>query len=302
VLRRFAARFGPHGFDPRAFAPVYGLSEAALAVTLAPPGRGWRSRRIDPVALAARGAVEDGGREVVSVGPPAPGVELEVRGAEGAALPEGRLGRIFVRSPSLMRGYLGQPEATARALPGGWLDTGDLGFAAGGELYVHGRARDVVIVRGANHAPDEFEVPLQAVPGLRPGCAVAVGFEPDGEGEELLLLAELAAAGGGPAEGAAVAEAARQAVLQRTGVRAHTVLLLPPGTLPRTSSGKLRRREALRRFLAGELAPPRRVTGLSVAGAVARSALAYARARLTGAAPRPEGSGGAPARHADHVE
>jgi acyl-CoA synthetase (AMP-forming)/AMP-acid ligase II len=280
VLRRFAERLAPFGFDPRALTPVYGLSEAALAVTFTPIGRGWRSRRLDPAALAARGVVEDGAREVVSVGVPVPGVEVVVRGEGGAALSPGHLGRIFARGPAVMAGYLGQPEATARALAGGWLDTGDLGFVDGGELFVHGRAKDVVIVRGANHAPDELEAPLAAVPGLRPGCAVALGFDPEGDGEELLLLAERAdgaAAGTGDAR---LAEAARQAVLERAGVRAHTVEILAPGTLPRTSSGKLRRAEALRRWQAGTLAPPRKVNALTVAGALARSWAGYARTRL----------------------
>ncbi|HET9599288.1 MAG TPA: AMP-binding protein, partial [Anaeromyxobacteraceae bacterium] len=154
ALRRFAARFAPHGFDPAALMPVYGLSEAALAVTFPPAGRAWRSRTVDPAALAARGAVEPGRREVVSVGVPIPGVEVEVRDPEGEPLPERRLGRIFARGGGMMAGYLGQPEATARAVQGGWLDTGDLGCVDGGELFVHGRAKDVVIVRGANHAPD----------------------------------------------------------------------------------------------------------------------------------------------------
>jgi acyl-CoA synthetase (AMP-forming)/AMP-acid ligase II len=297
VLRRFAARFAPHGFDTRALMPVYGLSEAALAVTFAAPGEPWRSRRLDPAALAARGEVVEGGREVVSVGRPVPGVEVEVRGEGDALLPERRLGHIFVRSASAMRGYLGQPEATARALRDGWLDTGDLGFVDGGELFVHGRAKDVVIVRGANHAPDELEAALEGVPGLRPGCAVAAGFDPEGEGEELLVLAERAPDAGG-AEDGALAERVRQAILERTGVRAHTVILLAPGTLPRTSSGKMRRAEAVRRHLAGELAPPRKVSAALMAGELARSTVAYARAswsRATSPRPSPlQGEGDAP--------
>ncbi|HYS79491.1 MAG TPA: AMP-binding protein [Anaeromyxobacteraceae bacterium] len=279
VLRRFAERFAPFGFDARALTPVYGLSEAALAVTFTPPGRGWRTRPLDPAALASRGEVVDGSREVVSVGVPVPGVEVAVRGEDGRELPERRLGRIFVRGASVMQGYLGQPDATARALPGGWLDTGDLGFVDEGELYVHGRIKDVIIARGANHAPDELEAPLAAVPGLRPGCAVALGFQPDGEGEELLLLAERAS-GGDPAQDGGLVDAARRAVLERTGVRAHTVEIVSAGTLPRTSSGKLRRGEALRRWQAGELAPPRRPNALTMAGALARSAVAYAKLRL----------------------
>jgi len=180
-----------------------------------------------------------------------------------------------------MREYFGDPEGTAAALAGGWLDTGDLGFVSDGELYVHGRAKDVVIVRGANRAPEEFEAALAAVAGLRPGCAVALGFTPSGgEGEALLVLAERRRdTAAEPRESATIEEAARRAILERTGIAPHTVQLLEPGTLPRTSSGKLRRQEALRRFVAGTLAPPRPVTRLRLALEAARSKLAYRRAR-----------------------
>ena len=304
ALRRFAGRFGRFGLDPGALMPCYGLSEAALAVTVAPAGRPPRVEPVDPEALASRGEVVPGRREVVSVGPPVPGAEVEVRGEDGRPLPERRLGRIFVRSPSVMRGYLGDGAATSRALPGGWLDTGDLGFVAGGELFVHGRAKDLVIVRGSNHAPEEFESCLEGLSGLRPGCAVALGFLPEGADEEqLLILAERSRGGraltptlsqreretehtGSPALSRReretgpdeLEEGVRRAVLERTGVRAHTVRLLAPGTLPRTSSGKMRRGEALRRFLDGSLSPPRRVGPMSLAWAAARSALAQARA------------------------
>jgi fatty-acyl-CoA synthase len=278
AMRRFAARFGPVGFDPAAFVPSYGLAEAALAVTLARPGGRLEGRRIDPARLAAEGIVAPGEREVVSVGTPVAGVEVEVRAASGAPAGEGRLGRIFVRSPSLMRAYLGDPAATDAALSEGWLDTGDLGFVAGGELHVHGRAKDVVIVRGANRAPEECEAALAGIPGLRPGCAVALGFEPPGaSGEALLVLAERRREA--VRDDARIEAAARRAILDRTGIAPHTVRILAPGSLPRTSSGKLRRQEALRRHLSGTLAPPRPVTGLRLAIEAARSQLAFRRAR-----------------------
>ncbi len=281
AMRRFATRFEGHGFDPGAFVPSYGLAEATLAVTSAPRGRPLAGRRVDPVRLATEGIVAPGEREVVSVGTPVPGVELEVRAARGAPAGEGRLGRIFVRGPCVMREYLGDPEGTAAALAGGWLDTGDLGFVSDGELYVHGRAKDVVIVHGANRAPEEFEAALAGIAGLRPGCAVALGFTPSGgEGEALLVLAERRRdTAAEPRESATIEEAARRAILERTGIAPHTVQLLEPGTLPRTSSGKLRRQEALRRFVAGTLAPPRPVTRLRLALEAARSQLAYRRAR-----------------------
>jgi acyl-CoA synthetase (AMP-forming)/AMP-acid ligase II len=276
ALRRFAARFAPFGLDRRALVPVYGLSEAALAVTFAPRRDAPLVRGVDPVALARDGQVRPGAREVASVGTPVPGVDVEVRGARGEAAGPGRLGAIHVRSASLMEGYLGAPEATARAVRDGWLDTGDLGFVDGGELFVCGRAKDVVVVRGANHAPEEFEAALAGVEGLRPGCAVAVGA-PAAGGEGLVLLAERGR--GAREDDGALAARAREAVLARTGIAPDAVRILAPGTLPRTSSGKLRRAEARRRLEAGALAPPRRVTAFGLALDAARGVLAGARAR-----------------------
>jgi acyl-CoA synthetase (AMP-forming)/AMP-acid ligase II len=277
VLERFAARLAPAGLDPGALMPVYGLSEAALAVTFSPRGRAPRRERIDPAAGDGQ-EVRPGPREVVSVGFPVPGVEVEVRDGEGRPLPERRLGRVHVRGPSVMLGYLGDEAATARALAGGWLDTGDLGFHAGGELYLHGRARDLVILRGANHAPEEFESCLEGLPGLRPGCAVALGHLPAGaDVEELLILAERARDARIP--DAELARSVEEAVLARTGIRAGAVRILEPGTLPRTSSGKMRRAEALARHAAGTLSPPRKVNALSLARELVRSGRAYGRLR-----------------------
>jgi acyl-CoA synthetase (AMP-forming)/AMP-acid ligase II len=243
VLRRFVERFSPHGFRESALMPVYGLSEASLAVTFTPPGRGPR--------------IKTGERELASVGAPLPGIDVEVRD-----------GRIFVRGPSVMREYFRNQEATRAVLRDGWLDTGDLGFVEDGELFVAGRAKDVIILRGRNHAPQEFEDALDGLAGARPGCAVAVAL-PTSEGEELALLVE---------QSSALTEAdVRTRVLEQTGIRAHEVRLLAPGTLPRTSSGKLRRGEALRQLLAGELCPPDKVTLLHLAKEAARSALARAR-------------------------
>jgi fatty-acyl-CoA synthase len=277
ALRRFAERLGPHGFDPGSLMPVYGLSEAALAVTFSPRGR---PTLVEPVEPGVRPGerIGPGRRAVVSVGVPVPGVEVEVRGEAGEPLPERRLGTIHVRGPSLMQGYLGDPRATARVLVGGWLDTGDLGFHAGGELFVHGRAKDVVIVRGANHAPDEFESCLEGVPGVRPGCAVALGVVPEGgDAEVLVLLVERPRGERGPA--APVEAAVADAVAAHTGVRPHAVHLLEAGTLPRTSSGKMRRAEALRRFQAGTLRPPRKATAFSLAAEVVAGRIARMRHR-----------------------
>jgi fatty-acyl-CoA synthase len=286
VVRAFLERFAPYGFRPEAMTPVYGMSEAALAVTFSDLDRPWRCRAFDRSRLAREGEAEEmlsaevGGWELASVGKPLPGFGLEVRDDERRALPDGRVGHVWVTGPSLMREYLGRPEATTAALVDGWLDTGDLGFVHAGELYLTGRAKDVLILRGRNHAPETVEQALTGLPGLRAGCAVAASWLPPGaEGEVLAVFAELAREAS-EAERRGLPEAVRTAVLGETGLAVDAVVVLAPGTLPRTSSGKLRRGETLRRHLAGELAPPKAVNVLSLAGAFARSQLAYAKLRL----------------------
>jgi fatty-acyl-CoA synthase len=282
VLRAFCQRFARWGFRPEALTPVYGLSEAALAVTFSNLDRPFRSVRFDREALAGEGVAREAaaGREIVSVGSPVPGFHVRIVDQAGRELPEGRVGRVWIQGPSLMDGYLGHPEATARAFRDGWLDTGDLGFLHGGDLYLTGRAKDVVILRGRNYAPEEIERAVEGVPGVRTGCVVAASWLPeDAPGEVLALFVE-AARQAGPAERAALPGACREAVLGATGLSLDEVVVLAPGTIPRTSSGKLRRGETLRLHLAGELAPPDPVTPLRLAGTVARSGLAYARLRL----------------------
>ncbi len=279
VLRAFSDRFARWGFRPEALTPVYGLSEAALAVTFSETSIPFRSRRLERETLARDAQAVDapGGMEIPSVGRPIPGFEIEIRDEAGRALPERRVGRVWTRGPSVMDGYLGDPAATARALCDGWLDTGDLGFLAEGELYLTGRAKDIILLRGRNYAPEPIEHALEGLPGARPGCAVAVSWLPEGApGEVLGLLVERRRRARAE-EVERLPAACRAAVLRATGLDADHVVVLPPGTLPRTSSGKLRRAEALRLHLAGELAPPLAVTPLHLARAVARSHLAYAR-------------------------
>ncbi len=255
VLERFCERFSACGFQRQAMTPVYGLSEAALAVTFSELAAPPRVRRFARAELrdADRAIESPDGTELVSVGRPLPGFAVEVRDERRRALAEGRVGHVAVRGPSLMSGYLGQPEDTARALRDGWLDTGDLGFLLDGELYLVGRAKDVLILRGRNHPPDDVEQAAGAIAGARPGCAVAVSHLPENaSGERLLVFLEHARHSPREAH-ALLGEAARRAVLERTGLDADEVIVLAPGSLPRTSSGKLRRQEALRRHLRGEL-------------------------------------------------
>lgn len=273
TLRRFVERFARWGLRPEALTPVYGLAEASLAVTFSTLDEPFRTTRFDRAALSdGRAEPAADGVELVSVGTPLPGLEIEV--------PSGKIGPVRVRGASLMQGYLHQPERTAAVLQDGWLDTGDLGFLHEGELYLTGRAKDVLILRGRNHAPHEIEQAVDAVDGVRTGCAAAVTWRPeDAEEERLLVFVEVKAELPAPVR-ALLADRCSGEILAATGLDPALVVLLTPGTLPRTSSGKIRRAEALKRWLAGELLPPEEVNAWRLAGALAKGTLAHWRARL----------------------
>lgn len=276
TCRAFTERFSAFGFRQSAMRPVYGLAESTLAVTFSPPRPEPLVKTVDATALATTGLVLEGTRPLVAVGAAVPGAEVEIRSDAGEVLPEGAVGRVLTRGPSVMREYFERATATEAALRDGWLDTGDLGFVDSGELYLVGRTKDLVIIRGANHAPQTFEEHAGTVLGVRAGCLVALGVVPDGTSDEhLVMLVERS--DDAPAE---LAEAVADAVLAGTGIRPHTVVVLEPGTLPRTSSGKLRRAEARARFLSSTLAAPDRVSTLVLGTAMARSALGHLSARV----------------------
>jgi acyl-CoA synthetase (AMP-forming)/AMP-acid ligase II len=282
VLRAFSDRFAQWGFASTALTPVYGLSEASLAVTFSSLEKPFECRRFDRDLLARHGRAVEAvdGVEMVSLGAPLPDFSLRVVDDGGRVLDEGRVGRLHVRGPSLMECYLDQPEQTSAVLRDGWLDTGDLGFVHGGALYLTGRAKDVLILHGRNHSPHEVEDAVSGVKGVRAGCTVAVSWLPEGDlGERLLLLVE-ARREVPPTEYQKIARECAAAVRASAGLDPDRVEVLLPGTLPRTSSGKLRRGEALRRWRTGQLEPPAPVTPLRMVGAVARSAFAFAKLRL----------------------
>ncbi|MGO9385373.1 MAG: fatty acyl-AMP ligase [Mycobacterium sp.] len=274
--RRFSERFGRWGFRAKSFTPCYGMAEASLAVTFKALGTSFKTLGVDGDKLASQGIVEPGGKEIVSAGPPLTGMGVEIRDDYGAALSPGLVGHIFVSGPSIMAGYFGRPELTDQALHDGWLHTGDRGFIHDGELYVCGRQKDIVIVRGANHAPEEFEAALEGLPGVRTGCAVAVGFVPAGDEDEALAMLVETTSDATPG----LAQEVASRVQQHAGILPARVELLAPGTLPRTSSGKLRRREALNQWLTGQLTPPKKVTAARLLVQAANGELLQARAAL----------------------
>ena len=271
TLQAFCERFGPYGFQSRALTPVYGLSEAALAVTFSSLTEPYQTR-----------SIKHGHRsmELVSVGRPLPGFEVQIREG-GELLPEGAQGQIWVRGPSTMQGYVGLPEESGKALVEGWLDTGDRGVVWAEDLYVVGRSKEVLILRGRNHSPFSIEASLDKLPGVRTGCAAAVGHRLPGEDTDGLLLFVEHAKDATKEEIEKLPAACEQAVLACCSLRCDSVVVLAPGTLPRTSSGKIRRIEARERYLRGMLLPPKRVHLLGMAGAMIRSHRALSQARKT---------------------
>jgi fatty-acyl-CoA synthase len=253
LMEAFARRFARCGLRRRGvLRPVYGLAEVTLAVTHT--SREYSPVRwvgVDAAVLARERRVAEGSRRLTSVGLPLPGVDIQIRDDAGHDLPERRIGRVFVKSLSAMQGYFADPEGSAEVWSDGWLDTGDLGLVDQGELFIAGRAKDLVIIRGANYSPADFEDCVATLEVLRPGWIVAAGFVPeDSDSEELLILAERNESL--RVDDAVAVKAIRQAILEATGVRAHTVLMLAKGSLRRTSSGKIRRGDALARFLSGD--------------------------------------------------
>ncbi len=281
VMREFAERFQAFGFSRRAITPVYGLSEAALAVTFGALEEEFVSRQFDREPLHGEGrAVEsDDGFEIVSVGTPLEGFSVRITNGCGDQVAGGHLGRVEVAGPSLMTGYLDQPQATRQVLREGWLDTGDLGFFHDGQLFLVGREKDVLIIRGQNHDPRELEEAAASVDGARAGRVVAVSWLPEDEDRERLLLLVEAGSEVGLQSYPDLATRSAAAVRGSTGISPDDVEVVAPGTLPRTSSGKLRRAEALIRYLNGTLDSPAPVTPLRVMGAAARSTMAMARLR-----------------------
>ena len=259
VLDVFAERFAPVGFDPKVFLASYGMAEATLALSFAPPGAGLRSERLDvdvlersKVAVELRSTRAARVRDFARCGPVLPGHELEVRGEDGAALPDRQVGRIYARGPSLMRAYYNQPEETARVLSAdGWLDTGDLGYLAEGEIVLTGRAKDLIIVNGRNVWPQDLEWSAEAeADALRSGD-VAV-FSVAGDGEETVVALVQCRTGDADARERLRSDVAGCLRL-RHGLDA-LVVLAPPHSLPKTSSGKLSRSRAKAMYQAGAFA------------------------------------------------
>ncbi|HZI05785.1 MAG TPA: condensation domain-containing protein, partial [Archangium sp.] len=253
TLERFAEAFAVSGFRRESFYPCYGLAEGTLIVTGGrksepPMVRDWQQE-------GARGV-----RQLVGCGTGVLDQELLIADPETLApVPEGQLGEIWVRGGSVAQGYWDRPEQseqTFRALrsdtgEGPWLRTGDLGFLSGGELFVAGRIKDLIILRGRNLYPQDLEQTAEAShPALRPGCSAAFSLELDGQ-EQLVLVHEVDRTK--LPEPAEAVEAIRRTVVEQHEVAPGRVVLVPAGHIPKTSSGKIQRSTCRAMYLAGEL-------------------------------------------------
>jgi len=256
VLARFAERFAPHGFDAGAFVPSYGMAEATLALSFTPSGQGARHDIVDKSRLEsdhhatpARDA-DTRARTFVLCGRILPDHAVEVRDATGSALPDRRVGRIFVRGPSLMTGYFGAPEETARVMTAdGWMDTGDLGYLIDGEIVITGRAKDLIIVNGRNVWPQDLEWTAEAEVSILRSGDVAV-FSVEGAADEEVVVLVQCRMSDSAARDVLATEIAN-IFRGRHGLETK-IVLVPPHSLPQTSSGKLSRSRARAMYLAGD--------------------------------------------------
>ena len=265
TLRDFAEKTRPAKFDPKAFLPSYGMAEATLAITFVPHSTGMKSDVVDPKAMQAGEAKRvdasvAGATEIVDCGRPFPGHDLAIVDESGKRLGERQIGHILTRGPSVTSGYFEEPELTAAAWKGGpdgeiWLHTGDLGYLAEGSLYICGRSKDIIIIRGRNFYPTDIEWVVSELPGVRRGNVVAFGVEVEGE-EQLVICAEAF-----QSDAVGLTDQITQAIAAQVGLSVHKVEIVPQGSLPRTSSGKPQRRKTKQMFLDGTLPRPRTSSG-----------------------------------------
>jgi len=254
TVARFHAAFAPAGLGPDITMPVYGMAEATLAVAFPAVGAELERLTVDRTALEEDGRVvpRDDGQTAISVGRPVAGMHIEVIGENGAALAEHTVGEIRVSGPSLMDGYFRNDEASAAVLEGGWLRTGDIGFMDRGTLFVTGRAKELIIKSGRNLYPYDVERIAGNVAGVRQGGVAAFGRSNDKTGtEDLVVIAETNQADAD--RRAEIAKAVRAELLEVLGVKPDDIRFCGVGKVPRTTSGKIQRRECARLIAAGEL-------------------------------------------------
>jgi 1-acyl-sn-glycerol-3-phosphate acyltransferase len=276
TLRRFIDRFGRYGFRKEAMAPVYGLAEDAVGLAFPPMGRGPLIDRVDREALSRRGVAaparpdDPKPLEVVSCGRPLAGHEIRIVDEAGREVAERREGRLEFRGPSATSGYFRNAAKTRELFHEGWLDSGDRAYMANGEVFVTGRIKDIIIRGGRHIYPQEMEEAIGALAGVRKGGVAVFGLtDPRLGTEQLIVVAETRETDAGARE--ALRASARDVASDIFGAAPHAIVLAPPHSLPKTSSGKIRRNAARTLYETGRLRAP---GGAAVSGQVLRLWLA----------------------------
>ena len=255
VMQRFVDAFAEAGFKASAFLPSYGLAEATLAVSIMPPGEGIVVELVEETQLSGGDNRQDRPqrlRAVVNCGKAARDMKIEVRDEDGALLPDRQIGKVWCSGPSLMTGYYRDPAATEACMADGWLDTGDMGYLSDGYVYIVGRAKDMIIINGKNHWPQDIEWAVEQLPGFKSGDIAAFAITTAGGEETPAVLVQCRTSD--EAERQRLREDIRERVRSITGMNC-IIELVPPRTLPRTSSGKLSRSKARSLYLTGEIQP-----------------------------------------------
>ncbi|WNO53131.1 fatty acyl-AMP ligase [Stakelama saccharophila] len=255
VMQSFVDAFADAGFQASAFLPSYGLAEATLAVSIMPPGEGIRVELVEETQLSGQSGSGDRPqryRAIVNCGKPVKDMTIEIRDEDGNPLRDGDIGKVWCKGPSLMVGYFRDPEATEACMTDGWLDTGDMGYMSDGYVFIVGRAKDMIIINGRNHWPQDIEWAVEQLPGFKAGDIAAFAITTPGGDETPAVLVQCRTSD--DSERTRLRDDIRDRVRSITGMNC-VVELVPPRTLPRTSSGKLSRAKARNLYLAGEIKP-----------------------------------------------
>jgi 1-acyl-sn-glycerol-3-phosphate acyltransferase len=263
TIARFAERFAPHGFRAGAMAPVYGLAECSVGLAFPPVGRSPIIDRVMRTPLARDGIAQQAAPadetaiEVVACGRPLPRHEIRIVDEGGRELPERHQGRLQFKGPSTTRGYFRNEEKTRGLFDGEWLESGDLAYVAEGDVYITGRIKDMIKRAGRNIYPHELEEFVGGIAGVRRGCVAAFpSSDPRTGTERLIVLAETRLTG--REELAQLERKISEASTSLVDLQPDEILLAPPHTVPKTSSGKIRRSTARALYEAGALGRPHR--------------------------------------------
>ena len=292
TIREFFRAFSSSKLSPRSFVPAYGLAESCVGVSCISPNSGMRTEVLASESVwegtarelpeednedSGTRSIDDSTRDLsiesVCLGAPFGDLKIEIRDPQGHVLPDRAIGEVWAHGSSIMDGYMGMPEATAEVLESGWLRTGDSGYQVDGELYLLGRLKHMLVVRGRNFYAEAIEATAEEVPGVRRGNVVAFGIhDAKSKQDSLVLVVETR-----------VRENHRRKALQREiietvrevhGLTPLNIVFVPPGTVPKTSSGKRRRNECRELYLSAQLERPES-TRTGVVSTLVRSQLGF---------------------------